>query len=66
MIKRFYGILVVILLLAGLVATLRLRNRWVNETLDDSRARTLRQAEPHWPDLNTPPHTNRPVQRGGG
>jgi hypothetical protein len=60
--KRVYGVLFLILMLAMLWMTLQARDRWIEGRLGNRRARVIRSAEPQWPNLNQAPHTTRPVE----
>ena len=61
--KRLYGILFLILMLAMLWVTLQARDQWIEVRLGSRRARVIRSAEPQWPNLSQAPHANRPVEQ---
>ena len=60
--KRVYGILILMLLGAALLSTLRMRDGWVNRAMEQQRDRKIESATPRWPDLSRTARANGPVE----
>ena len=60
--KRVYGIVILLLLGAALLTTLRMRDDWVDRAVEGRRARRIESATPRWPDLSGAPQADRPVE----
>jgi hypothetical protein len=61
--KRLYGVLVLIVLVAGLLGVLRGREGWINRVMQENRAGRLESAAPRWPDLSREPYANQSIER---
>ena len=61
--KRLYGVLLLILMVALLWVTLQARDHWIERQLGSQRARVIRSAQPQWPNLSQAPHASRPVEQ---
>jgi len=60
--KRVYGILILILLGAALLSTLRMRDSWVNRAMEQQRDRKIESATPRWPGPGRAAQDNGPVE----